>query len=63
MNVTWGTYPNHIGHEDTPGCFRCHDEEHVGPDGRTITQDCSACHEILAMEEPDPPILAELGMQ
>ena len=28
MRVTWGTYPNHIGHVDTPGCFRCHDDSH-----------------------------------
>jgi hypothetical protein len=63
MKVTWGTYPNHLGHQDDRGCFRCHDEEHATADGRTITQDCSACHEILAMEEPNPPILAELGME
>ena len=25
MKVGWGTYPNNIGHEDFPGCFRCHD--------------------------------------
>ncbi|HEX3436474.1 MAG TPA: NapC/NirT family cytochrome c, partial [Pseudacidobacterium sp.] len=24
MKVTWGTYPNNIGHTSFPGCFRCH---------------------------------------
>jgi hypothetical protein len=62
MKVTWGTYPNHLGHDPDPGCFRCHDEEHTAADGRTITQDCETCHKILAMEEPNPQILAELGM-
>ena len=48
MKVTWGTYPNNIGHMDTPGCFRCHDEEHKTKDGRAIGQDCALCH-----TEPD----------
>lgn len=44
MDLTWGTHPNHIGHTDTPGCFRCHDDEHRSPEGRTISQDCELCH-------------------
>jgi hypothetical protein len=44
MNVTWGTYPNQIGHVDAPGCFRCHDDEHKSKDGRLIRQDCEICH-------------------
>jgi hypothetical protein len=63
MNVTWGTYPNHLGHQNDGGCFRCHDGNHVSADGRSITQECSACHEILAMEEPNPEILTKLGLQ
>jgi hypothetical protein len=63
MRVTWGVYPNNIGHEDFPGCFRCHDDKHKAADGRTITQDCSACHAILAMEEADPKILEDLGIK
>lgn len=46
MAVTFGTYPNNIGHVDFPGCFRCHDDEHATPDGRTISQDCESCHTI-----------------
>ena len=63
MKVTWGTYINNIGHEDFLGCFRCHDGNHNSTDGRTITQDCNACHSILAMEETNPAILAQLGFQ
>ena len=44
MNVSWGTYVNHIGHVDSPGCFRCHDDEHKASDGRVIRQDCELCH-------------------
>jgi hypothetical protein len=62
MKVTWGTYPNHIGHEDFPGCFRCHDDMHDAEDGRTINQDCVACHEIVAWDEEDPEIIRTLGI-
>jgi nitrate/TMAO reductase-like tetraheme cytochrome c subunit len=62
MKVSWGIHPNHIGHEDFLGCFRCHDESHKAKDGRTITQDCSACHTILAQDETDPKVLADLGL-
>jgi hypothetical protein len=43
MKVTWGTYPNHLGHVETPGCFRCHDDR-ASADGRTISQDFELCH-------------------
>jgi hypothetical protein len=44
MNVTWGTYPSHLGHVDSPGCFRCHDDEHTSADGAVISQSCELCH-------------------
>jgi hypothetical protein len=62
MNVKWGTYPNNIGHEDFLGCFRCHDDSHKAPDGRLITQDCNACHTVLAQDEENPKILADLEL-
>ena len=63
MKVFWGTYPNNIGHEDFLGCFRCHDSNHVSQDGRMISQDCNACHTILAMEDPNPKVLQDLGLK
>jgi len=63
MNVTWGKYPLNIGHTDFPGCFRCHDGSHNTKDGKgSITQDCNACHNLLAMEEKDPKVLSDLGI-
>ena len=44
MKVTWGSYPNHLGHVDSPGCFRCHDDEHTAADGTVISQSCDLCH-------------------
>lgn len=63
LNVTWGTYPNNLGHTDFPGCFRCHGGSHTTADGKeTITQDCGACHQLLAMGQPSPDILKTLGL-
>ncbi|MGB0033907.1 MAG: NapC/NirT family cytochrome c [Candidatus Acidiferrales bacterium] len=63
MKVTWGTYPNNMGHQDWTGCFRCHDGSHTSADGRTIPNDCDACHAMLAFEEQNPKVLADLGMK
>ena len=63
MNVGWGTYPNNVGHEDFPGCFRCHDDSHKRADGTTITQDCSTCHTVLAQDESNPKVLSDLGLK
>jgi hypothetical protein len=62
LKVSWGTYPNNLGHMDFPGCFRCHDGSHNTTDGSAITQDCSSCHEALAMDEASPEILKTLGI-
>lgn len=62
LKVTWGTYPNNLGHTDDPGCFRCHDEGHTTADKKTITQDCNTCHQSLAVEETSPEILKTLGI-
>jgi nitrate/TMAO reductase-like tetraheme cytochrome c subunit len=63
MKVTWGTHPNHIGHMSYPGCFRCHDGDHTAKDGKAITQDCAVCHNLLAVDEAKPKVLADLGIQ
>jgi len=63
MRLTWGSHPNNLGHNDSPGCFRCHDGSHTSADGQTITNDCSACHQVLAMSEENPKVLTDLGMK
>ena len=62
MKITWGTYVNNLGHTDFPGCFRCHDGDHVSADGRSIPNDCSTCHNLIVVEEKDPKILSGLGI-
>jgi hypothetical protein len=63
MKMIWGTHPNNIGHQDFLGCFRCHDGNHTSADGQTIPNDCNTCHTILAMEDPNPKVLQDLGMR
>ncbi len=47
MHVTWKTYTNNVGHQGTPGCFRCHGKlvAQSGPQkGQTLSADCTLCH-------------------
>jgi NapC/NirT cytochrome c family, N-terminal region len=61
MNVWWDTYPNHIGHDQSPGCFRCHNRKMRTEDREQISNDCDTCHVLLAEEEENPQILSVLG--
>ena len=63
MMISWGTYPNNIGHDSFPGCFRCHDDNHKNDSGKAIPQDCATCHELLAVSEENPEILKQLGLR
>jgi nitrate/TMAO reductase-like tetraheme cytochrome c subunit len=63
MKVTWGSHPNNLGHNDYPGCFRCHDGSHNTKAGQTLTNDCSVCHNLIAVDEVNPKQLADLGIQ
>lgn len=63
MKVTWGSHPNNIGHNTYPGCFRCHDGNHNSKAGKTINNDCAVCHTLVATDEANPKLLADLGVQ
>jgi len=63
MKMTWGVHPSNIGHNDSPGCFRCHDGSHASADGKVIANDCDTCHSVLAMDEEKPKILTDLGIK
>lgn len=55
MKADWSHYPEHIGHKDWPGCFRCHDGHHLAEDsGASLPvakHECNACHLIVAQGE------------
>ena len=47
MKVTWGSYPENRVHVASPGCVRCHDDEHKAKDGSAINGDCEYCHKEI----------------
>lgn len=52
MQVRWDAYPNHLGHLEFNGCYRCHSGNHKSSTGRTISRDCNTCHNIVAQGVP-----------
>lgn len=42
----WDSHPNNIGHEFSPGCFRCHDGKHLNEQNEAIRLECNVCHAI-----------------
>lgn len=52
MKVNWKTYPDHLSHIYSPGCFRCHDGKHVSQEGKVLTNDCNTCHVITKQTSP-----------
>lgn len=63
MKVIWGTHPDNIGHNNSPGCFRCHDGNHNAKGGASITNDCSVCHNLVVSDETNPKLLTTMGLQ
>ncbi len=61
QNSDWTTHPNNIGHEDSPGCFRCHDGKHLDPAGQAIRLECNLCHAIPVVAGP-PDFVAEIEL-
>ena len=51
MKLDWRTHPNNIGHLFFNGCFRCHDGQHVSPEGKVIPKGCNTCHTVLSQQE------------
>jgi NapC/NirT cytochrome c family, N-terminal region len=47
MKTDWQAHPNNIGHLNFPGCFRCHDGEHVSKTGKVISNNCNVCHTVI----------------
>ncbi len=61
MKVWWNTYPDHIGHEQSPGCFRCHTKSMRTEERVSISRECDTCHVLLAEGEENPHILTTLN--
>ncbi|HKI26872.1 MAG TPA: NapC/NirT family cytochrome c [Candidatus Sulfotelmatobacter sp.] len=51
MKLNWQTHNNNLGHFYYPGCFRCHDGQHVSADGKVVSKDCNQCHTLMSQSE------------
>ena len=46
QKIDWTTYPNNLGHINSPGCFRCHDGKHLDANKQAIRLECNLCHAV-----------------
>lgn len=53
MKASWKEYPNNIGHMESDGCYRCHNNRHTAESGEVISKDCNLCHNIVAQGTAD----------
>jgi len=53
QKIDWTTYPNNLGHFDSPGCFRCHDGKHLNPEQEAVRLECNICHAIPVVAGAD----------
>lgn len=53
MKASWKEYPNNIGHMESDGCYRCHNDRHSTQSGEVISKDCNLCHNIVAQGAGD----------
>jgi hypothetical protein len=53
-DLGWKTFPDNVGHNDFPGCFRCHDGKHMDASGQAIRLQCTLCHAL-------PKVVSESG--
>jgi hypothetical protein len=53
MKISWQTYESFACHRAQEcGCYRCHNDSLRSESGKTITQDCDACHIVLVENAP-----------
>jgi hypothetical protein len=53
QEINWKTYPNNLGHINSPGCFRCHDGKHLDDQMQAVRLECNVCHSIPVVAGTD----------
>lgn len=61
MKVNWKAYPNNLGHMESDGCYRCHNDRHATDTGKIISKDCNLCHNIISQGRPDSLIFSNVS--
>jgi nitrate/TMAO reductase-like tetraheme cytochrome c subunit len=49
----WDSHPSNVGHENSPGCFRCHDGKHLNQKNEAIRLECNLCHSVPVVSGPN----------
>ncbi|MGD8605413.1 MAG: c-type cytochrome, partial [Anaerolineales bacterium] len=52
QRVDWDSHYNNIGHDNSPGCFRCHDGKHMNAAQEAVRLECNVCHSIPVVVGP-----------
>lgn len=66
QELDWTTHPNNIGHRESPGCFRCHDGQHLNEAQEAIRLECNLCHSVPQVIRPtdiEPAIPLATGIE
>ena len=53
QEIDWNTHPDNSGHQNSPGCFRCHDGKHLNAADEAVRLECNLCHSIPIVVGPD----------
>jgi hypothetical protein len=61
MKASWKAYPNNLGHMESNGCYRCHNNRHTTEQGKVISKECNLCHNIKAQTIGDSVFYAGLN--
>ncbi len=59
QKASWNTHPDNVGHQESPGCFRCHDGKHLNEQEEAIRLECNLCHSVPVVAGPND-IVAEI---
>ena len=64
MNLNWQSNPNNGVHRTFPGCFLCHDDNHVNVDASgsvvgKISVECNLCHTVPIVGSSDQDVVVE----
>ncbi len=53
QEVDWATHPDNAQHQESPGCFRCHDGKHLTSQGEAVRLECNLCHSVPVVSASD----------
>ncbi len=59
MKTDWETHPDYLGHTETNGCHRCHNDRFKSSGGEVISRKCTLCHLIKAQGIPGKMVYAD----